>query len=201
MISSPRPGLVLFAVLGVALLAGCSATGTDGSSPADDGGANVGANARPLTVGATAPDAEVVNLDGKKMKLSEALGGKKSVLVFYRGGWCPFCNVHLADLGRNEKEVRRRGYQIIAVSPESTQDQRLTKKRDGVGYTLLSDPNADAMGKFGVAYKLEGGPDGTRTLPVPSLYVIDEKGKIVYAHSDTNYSVRMTGAQLLSVLK
>ncbi|MES1147437.1 MAG: redoxin domain-containing protein, partial [bacterium] len=65
------------------------------------------AEAVPLKKGVKAPEATLTTLEGKSIKLSKALHGKRTVLVFYRGGWCPFCNAHLAELGKAEESFEK----------------------------------------------------------------------------------------------
>jgi peroxiredoxin len=179
--------------------------------------ANSPAEAKPLTVGCLAPNSTLRGLDGKPIQLKAVLGHKPTVLIFYRGGWCPFCNAHLSDLAHIEPEVRRRGYQIIAISPDVPAELNKMHDKNHLTYRLFSDSSAEAMKKFGVAFRLDDATftkyrddykvdlekysgQGHHILPVPSVFVIDKSGSIRYAHSNPDYKVRLKGSELLQVL-
>ncbi len=179
--------------------------------------ANSSAETKPIAVGVVAPEANLKSLDGKDIKLRAIVKGKPTVLIFYRGGWCPFCNAHLSELAMIEADIRKRGYQIIALSPDVPAELAKMAEKDHLSYKLYSDSTADAMKKFGVAFRVD---DETYTkyrdnfkidlekssgqshhlLPVPSVFILDSAGKIIYAHSDPDYRVRLKGSELLKAL-
>lgn len=173
--------------------------------------------AKPLKVGAHAPDSTLMSLDGKEIKLSKVLGNKPTVLVFYRGSWCPFCNMHLADLARIEKDVRSKGYQIIAITPDLPSELNKTMDKHQMTYQLFSDSKAEAMKKFGVAFRLDdqtfamykdkyhidlekSSGEMHHILPVPSVFLINKSGKIIFAHSNPDYKVRLKGSEILKAI-
>lgn len=174
--------------------------------------------AKPLKAGVEAPNAKLVNLDGDETLLKDVLKGKKTVLIFYRGGWCPYCNTYLQELAQMEAEIRNKGFQIIAVSPDSPSELKKTMDKVEPSYTILSDSSAEAMRRFGVAFRLD---DETFTmyrdrfgidleassgqqhhiLPVPSVFVIDASGKITFSHSNPDYKVRLSGEELIKAIE
>src|SRR6201982_677992 len=79
-------------------------------------------DAEPIAVGTGAPDAHLRDLDGKEVTLHAIIAGKSTVLIFYRGSWCPYCNAHLSDLITVEEQLRSLGYQIIAISPDRPEE-------------------------------------------------------------------------------
>jgi peroxiredoxin len=175
------------------------------------------AEAKPLTVGATAPDVTIQNLKGKNLRLAAILRNKPTILIFYRGGWCPFCNAHLSDLATIEDQVRARGFQIVAISPDTPIELNKTITKDRLPYQLYSDSSANAMKKYGVAYRLDDptfmkmrdgyGVDlekwsgrNHHILPVPSVFVIDKLGTIQFVHSNPDYKVRMKSAEIMKVI-
>ena len=81
----------------------------------------------PLLIGEKIPNQSLKSADNNDVNLSDLFANKKTILVFYRGGWCPYCNVHLAALGESEKELLELGYQIIAVSPDSPLKLKMTE--------------------------------------------------------------------------
>ena len=152
------------------------------------------------------------------MTLHAIIAGKPTVLIFYRGSWCPYCNAHLSDLVTVEDELRSLGYQIVAISPDRPEELNPMMTADHLNYRLFSDPQAEAMKKFGVAYRLD---DTTVTnykqkynvdlerssgqthhiLPVPAVFILDRTGKIVFVHADPDYTARMKGAEVLAAAK
>lgn len=173
--------------------------------------------ARPLAVGAKAPDASVVGMDGHPVKLSEAIAGKPTVLIFFRGGWCPFCNRQLAALGEHELDLRALGFQILAVSAEPAAKLAAVVSKDHVRYRLFSDEGAGASIAYGVGYRLsadtgkayhENGidltaaPDGDGFwLPVPTAFIINRQGLIRFVYSNPDPSIRISSTDLLAAAK
>ena len=173
---------------------------------------------KPSEVGTAAPDAGLRDLDGNDVTLHAIVAGKPTVLIFYRGSWCPYCNLHLSDLVTVEEELRSLGYQIIAISPDRPEELNKMTAADRLNYRLFSDPQAEAMKKFGVAYQVDDttlmnyrqkfNVDLERSsgqthhiLPVPAVFILDRRGKIVFVHADPDYKVRMKGAEVLAAAK
>ena len=174
--------------------------------------------AKPLAVGSLAPDASLTGLNGKPVALRAALKKQPTVLVFYRGSWCPFCNAHLAQLQTVEPELRQMGYQILAVTPDKPEDLRKTVDKHKLAYTLLSDSDAVAMRAYGVAFRLDdatvekyqqyhvdletaSGGRKHHILPVPSVFLIGTDRVIRYVYSNPDYKVRLSGAELLKAAR
>lgn len=175
------------------------------------------AAAKPLHTGNQAPDAKVVTLDGKPAELKTLLAGKATVLIFYRGGWCPYCNLHLQDLRNAEAGLLKLGYQLIALSPDRPIELRKTAAKHKLAYTLLSDSDMDAARAFGIAFTVDKqtlaqykvyGVDLQRAsgrdhheLPVPSVFIVDREGVVMYIHSEPDYKVRLTAEELLRMAR
>ncbi|MGH8123808.1 MAG: peroxiredoxin family protein, partial [Rudaea sp.] len=109
----------------------------------------------PLLLGTALPDAAVQRLDGTATTLKQVVGGKPAVLVFYRGGWCPYCNLQLSQLRLVEKDLQSLGYQVVAISPDRPEELKKTLDKDALNYTLVSDSSANAMKAFGLAYQVD----------------------------------------------
>ena len=107
----------------------------------------------PLLIGESIPQATLQDLEGKQVILNELINQKPTVLVFYRGGWCPYCNLQLSGLVKIEKEILDLGFQIVAISPDDYQNLKSTESRDSISYTLLSDPNGNFIQHVGIAFK------------------------------------------------
>jgi len=181
-----------------------------------DGAVPLGAqNAVPLSAGVHAPDALVKTVDGSIFSLGQAFASKPTVLLFYRGGWCPFCNRQLAGIQEYEQKFVSLGYQILAVCTDRPEDLRSTMDKDGLRYTLLSDRSMAASSAFRVAYQVTEddakkyasynialpevpGEPGKHWLPVPSIFVIDQSGIVRFAESNPDYRVRPPAEEILA---
>lgn len=168
----------------------------------------------PLGVGAQVPDVEVRDIDGHTVRLLDRIAAEPTVLIFYRGGWCPYCNAHLAKLKEIEPKLMKMGIQILAVGADRPEKMKETLDKHDLNYTLLSDAPMAAARAFGLAFKVD---DATlekykgygidleaasgykhHELPVPAAYVVNRKGKILYAYSNPNYKVRIEPDTLLA---
>lgn len=173
--------------------------------------ANTATDISPLLIGEKIPNQTLKSAENKDVRLSDLVGKKKTVLVFYRGGWCPYCNLHLANLGQIEDQVLAEGYQVIAVSPDSAENLKITEGKDKVKYTLLSDSKGELSSAFGISYKapqnyksvINVHSNGVNKdfLPVPSVFVVDTEGVILFEYISPDYKNRISSELLLSVLK
>lgn len=166
----------------------------------------------PLLPGESLPNANLTNVSGNPVDVKELMAKKRSVLVFYRGGWCPFCNLQLAGLAKIEKEISQAGFQLIAISPDEHRNLNNTAGKNNANYTLLSDYGAKFIQQIGIGfaappslkgYVISKGQlgDAPEVLPVPTVLVVDEKGKILFEYINPNYKERLNENMLLAVLK
>ena len=165
----------------------------------------------PLLIGETMPDHELVNTDGETVAFHSLLKDKMTVLIFYRGGWCPYCNQHLAELGQRESDILDLGYQIMAISPDAVTELSKTGAKDEINYQLLSDADGSFSQEVGIAFKaperyenrLFKVSDGENKghLPVPSVFVLNSEGLILFEYINPDYKQRMSADMLLAVLK
>lgn len=165
----------------------------------------------PLLIGETVPDAVLKSADSSDQSFLSILSKKPTVVLFYRGGWCPYCNTHLADIRDAESEILGLGYQIIAISPDSPENLKASDEKNELNYQLYSDANGKLTKAMGIAYKVEerrkerlfdksgGLNDGF--LPVPSVFITDTSGQIVFEYINPNYKKRMSSKLLVAVLK
>lgn len=163
------------------------------------------------------PDVGLRTLEEPPITLRDAVGGKPAALVFYRGGWCPYCNLQLSSLRLIRKDLDALGFQLIAISPDTPAELRKTLDKDALDYRLLSDSSAAAMRAFGIGYqvdaetrkKLSGhGIDlekvsGERhhVLPVPSVYLVDAKGMLQFSYVHPDYTVRLPEEVVLAAAR
>ena len=168
-------------------------------------------NISPLLIGEKIPETTLTTTKGENVQLSKIISEKPSVVVFYRGGWCPFCNMHLAEIGKIEKEILDLGYQIIAISPDDYVNLQNTSESGKLNYQLFSDAKGELLKATGIAFQLppkykEYLPTKTKgkvteVLPVPTLMVLDKKGTILFEYINPDFKQRIPGKLLLSVLK
>ncbi len=165
----------------------------------------------PLLVGETIPDVSLKTVSGELLNLRAEVAKKPTILVFYRGGWCPFCNKQLADLRTLQPDMTKFGYQMIAVSTDAPEGLRATMEKNELTYTLLSDADVKAAQAFGLAFKAparydellvksSGGLNTGKLLPVPAVFVLDTKGVIRYEHINPNFKERVSAKVLAAVV-
>lgn len=133
------------------------------------------------------------------------------MLVFYRGGWCPYCNKQLSGLVAAEKDILKLGYQIIAVSPDDYRNLTPTISNTKVNYQLYSDPNGTFIKQLGIAFTTAPRTlnyifkntigETSKVLPVPTVMVLNKKGEILFEYISPNYKHRISPKLLLAVLK
>lgn len=173
--------------------------------------------AMPLKVGEPVPAVpSLTNVKGEAVVLGELLQGEPAVIVFYRGGWCPFCNTQLAGLTKVHSELKARGVRLIAISPDKPEELSKSVEKDSLPYTLLSDSDHEAMKAFGVAFAVDAATqkkyqgygidlakasgNSEAVLPVPSVFVVDARGTVKFAYSNPDYKVRLGEAELLKAV-
>jgi peroxiredoxin len=171
----------------------------------------------PLLNGLTIPQVTLHNAAGNSVHLNALVKQKPSVLVFYRGGWCPYCNAQLAALRDIEPQLSKLGYQLIAITPDSVASINKSLRDTGgqqLNYTLLSDSNFSASSAFGLAYYLDDKTaiaykgkfgsliiteKGTEkvVLPVPAVYIVNTQGEALFNYVHINYKTRLESELLL----
>lgn len=175
----------------------------------------------PLSVGDAAPRFTVETVEGKAFDFDPGKLERPTIIIAFRGGWCPYCNMHLSELRHVVPEIHTLGVDVLFLSgdrPELLYDSLGADTRDDIadlGYTILSDAKASAAVAFGIAFKApektiqrrhEKGEDIDASsmalhglLPVPSVFAIDIDGKIRFAYSNADYKVRLPADELLAV--
>ena len=172
---------------------------------------------QPILVGDYIPSANVQTMTGKNFNLKDDLMGKPAVLVFYRGGWCMYCNMQLQKLREIEERLIDLGYELIGVSPDKPEKLRESIEKKKVNYRLLSDSKMDAARSLGIAFKLdddtlkkyrgyginldEASGESHHWLPVPSVFITNAKGRITFSYVNPDYKVRLDPSVLLAAAK
>jgi peroxiredoxin len=168
-------------------------------------------DARPILIGAVLPNAELKDENGSVVNLSNVINSKPTILVFYRGSWCPFCNKHLEALAKSQEEIIKLGYQIVAISPDDYQNLKPMVKTDSLNYKLYSDPDGKLIQQIGLAFKASDKTKSyiatktigktTEILPVPTLMIVNGKSEILFEYVNPDVKNRITQKLLLVVLK
>ena len=167
-------------------------------------------------VGDKAPAFELVTGDGSEVTLAGLLKTGPVVVVWYRGGWCPYCNIHLSGLQEVLPEIRSLGATLVAISPEQPKYAEATVRKSDLRFQVLSDLGNIAARRYGLVYTVddkvleqfkgridihEFNGDPSNELPLAATYVIDAKGVIRYAFVDPDYRKRADPADVLAALR
>ncbi|WP_234567277.1 peroxiredoxin-like family protein [Rhodohalobacter sp. 614A] len=171
----------------------------------------------PLEVGQTVPDVILTNSFGHETDLHEIVSERPTLLIFYRGGWCPYCNAHLSQLAKIEAQLYDMGVQIVGISPDRPEYLKESTMEHELSYQLLSDREMNAAKEFGVAFRVDsttinryknGGLDLAERagedhylLPVPAAFLVDTTGTIHYRYFNTDCTVRVGNDELLTASK
>jgi peroxiredoxin len=170
-----------------------------------------------VEVGAALPDAELLDVHGAAVTLHEALGDRVSVLVFYRGAWCPYCNIALSTYQAElVPELVLRGVGLIAVSPQTADGSLSTQEKHELAFAVLSDPGNQVAKALGIltgpteearAAQLQLGldltavnADGTTGLPMPTTVIVDADRVVRWIDVHPDYSTRSEPEQILAEL-
>ncbi len=164
----------------------------------------------PLLNGESIPAVILKDVSGKAFDLNKAVANKPTILIFYRGGWCPFCSRQLSGLQEIVPVLEEKGYQLIAVSTDKPEGLKQSAVKQQLGYTLLSDADTKVSKLFGIAYKApeaywemlpktSGGMDTDLLLPVPSVFILDRKGVIHFEYINPDFKQRLN-PELLKVV-
>ncbi|MCL1141868.1 peroxiredoxin-like family protein [Shewanella gaetbuli] len=175
-------------------------------------------NISPLLNGHQIPDVTLKTVKGDAVNLQELVAKQKTILFFYRGGWCPFCNVQMGQLQAIEPKLIEMGYQLVGISPDSPEKLAASMTKNELNYLLLSDEHMQAGQAFGLAFytsekvtsmyqaklgvsntlfKMSSGEERL-VLPVPAIYISDTDGLIQFMYANPNYKVRPAPELIIS---
>ena len=171
-----------------------------------------------LKVGEQAPNFELPDALGNQIKLSGLLENGAVVVTFYRGSWCPYCNLQLRALQAKLPEIQSLGATLVAISPE-VPDASMTKNEiSEMDFTVLSDQDAKVASKYGVAWEvpeflldhmrvdrnldLKQVNNGNGTaLPIPATFIIGTDGAIQWSYVNVDYRTRSEPDEIVEALK
>ncbi|MGI9055905.1 MAG: peroxiredoxin-like family protein [Pyrinomonadaceae bacterium] len=159
-----------------------------------------------LNVGAKMPSFILKDANNNAVSSDDLLKQGNLVLVFYRGAWCPFCNLYLKNLQKNLDQIKANGGVLAAISVENPDSSMMVSKKNELNFTVLSDPKLETARKFKIVYQLPPetnekyksyGIDlvkqnGTETadLPLSATFIVNQNGEITYAFIENDYKKR-----------
>jgi peroxiredoxin len=171
---------------------------------------------RALRAGDVAPDFTLGGSDGTLVSLLDLLAKGPAVLTFYRGAWCPYCNLELSALQEAVPEIVARGASLVAISPQTAPHSRKSIRQHNLTFPMLNDAGGELAAKFGLRWKLSEemiavqktlGADleafngnSSWTLPMPARYIIDRDRDIAYSEINPDYTKRPDPSELLPTL-
>jgi peroxiredoxin len=171
---------------------------------------------RARKAGDAAPDFILKDPDGKPVASRDLLAKGPLVVSFYRGVWCPYCNLELQALQDTLPEITGRGASLIAISPQTAPNSRKSERDNKLSFPILSDVRSEVADAFGIRFALSDelvalyksfkndlpvfNDDPSWVLPMPARYVIGRDGVIAYAEVNPDYTHRPDPSELLPVL-
>ncbi|HEX4402953.1 MAG TPA: peroxiredoxin-like family protein [Galbitalea sp.] len=170
-----------------------------------------------LEAGSVFPDGDLIDAEGRPTTLAETLSGAPGVVIFYRGAWCPYCNIALRTYrDQLTLPLRQLGVVLVALSPQSADGSMTMKEKHDLEFPVLSDPGNQIAGALGILTRptdgarhaqLEHGldlekvnADGTTTVPMPTVALIDAEGVLAWIDVHPDYTTRTEPSQVLDAV-
>lgn len=177
---------------------------------------NSGAAQRALKAGDTMPAFTLEDAEGKPVSSADLLRQGPLVVTFYRGVWCPYCNMDLQALQAALPAVQEAGASLVAISPQLAANSRKAVRQNALTFPILSDSHNDVAAAFGLRFELQDylvdlykslknelpafNGDASWTLPMPARYVVAQDGTIVYAEVNPDYTRRPEPSDMLPAI-
>ncbi len=199
-------GLSMILLMGLSVVSMAANSRTDIHSSAGE--------VQPLLVGMEAPDFTLRDVENQPFSFMSGVQAKPIVLTFFRGGWCPYCNMHLSELRLAEKQLKEMGFDIWFISIDKPELLLESLDDPGIGYTVYSDSALNATRAFGLAFRVDdelnqrylsydidlekASGENHHVLPAPATYIIGTDGVINFAYINPDYKVRLHPDVLLA---
>lgn len=177
------------------------------------------ADVRPLLPGAAAPAFSATSATGDTFTLDPAAMERPAVLIFYRGGWCPFCNLYWSKLREIEDEMAALNQDVLFISPDRPEllAEALADEDDQPQYQLVSDADSKIAEAFGIAFRVDdvtyerylehglnleaASGNSHHQLPAPAVFIVDADGVIKFSYVNPDYSIRLHPDVLLAAAR
>ena len=162
------------------------------------------------------PSFSLLNAKNEIIHSEEILKSGKMIIAFYRGSWCPYCNLELKALQDNLSKINDKKASLVAISPQSPDNSLTIIEKHNLTFEVLTDKDNTFAKQLGIAFELQDfvlpyynalGIDLTNfnknndnSLPIPAVFVVNQEGKIIYKFADVNYMNRVDIDELLNTL-
>ncbi|TDV23318.1 peroxiredoxin [Paraburkholderia caballeronis] len=172
---------------------------------------------RAIKAGERAPQFSLNDQNGQPVSSADLLAQGPLVVTFYRGVWCPYCNIELQALNEILPQIRSLGANVVAISPQTSVNSRKSVRENGLGFPVLSDAKGTTGAAFGLRFALPDylvalyrklkndlpafNDDPSWTLPMPARYVIGQDGIVLYSEVNPDYTHRPEPADMIPVLE
>jgi peroxiredoxin len=171
-----------------------------------------------IAIGQRAPDFELPDALGEAVALSCLCAKGPVVVSFYRGSWCPYCNLELRALQTRLGDIRALGADLVAISPQKPDESLTQTERDALEFTVLSDQDARVAAQYGVAWEVpelilehmrkdrnldlaEINNGSGRVLPIPATFVLGRDGVVAWRYVDVDYRTRAEPEDVVAALR
>ncbi len=170
-----------------------------------------------ISNGSELPIGELTNTKGEKVNISSFIGTKPLVISFYRGGWCPYCNIELKALQNSLSNFKELGAELIAITPETPDNSLTTKEKNELEFEVLSDINNIYAKSLGLVFEMpedlialyhqfglhvdKHNENKSYELPMPATFVIDVHGKIILSFVKEDYTKRLDPNDIIASLQ
>ena len=169
-----------------------------------------------IQIGEKIPEFSLPNTQGEIINSVEFSKNKKIILAFYRGSWCPYCNLELKFLQENLSRIKEKNAVLIAISPQSPDHSLVLAEKNNLEFEILTDTDNAFAEKLGIVFQLQDfvlpyyqglgidlsdyNKNNDNKLPVPAVFVIDENRVVTYKFLDVNYMSRVNVEELIEAL-
>lgn len=176
-----------------------------------------GAAEQALKAGDTLPAFSLADPEGNIVSSTDLLARGPLVISFYRGVWCPYCNMELQALQETLPQFEALGAKLVAISPQNPVNSRKSMRQNNLTFPILSDPRNEVAAAFGLRFEMQDylvelykslkndlpafNGDPSWTLPMPARYVVGQNGVILYAEVNPDYTRRPEPDDMLPALR
>lgn len=169
-----------------------------------------------IKLGAIMPDFSLPNAKNEIIHSKEILKSGKMIIAFYRGSWCPYCNLELKALQENLSKINDKKVSLVAISPQSPDNSLTVIEKHNLTFEVLTDKDNTFAKQLGIIFELQDfvlpfynalginlssfNKNDDTSLPIPAVFVVNENGIIIYKFADANYMNRIDIDELLNTL-
>ena len=169
-----------------------------------------------IKIGETIPNFSLKNAKNEVVNSSDILKNGKMIIAFYRGSWCPYCNLELKALQEKISEFKEKNATLVAISPQSPDNNLTVIEKHHLTFEVLTDKDNVFAKQLGIVFELQDfvlpyyhalgidlssfNENTNNSLPIPAVFVVNESSKIIYKFADANYMNRIDIDELLKTL-